>query len=145
MRTVFLVVTLLMLSGCLDGRADVIATSWRNDIAVQGWDIVSFYQGEPQRGDADFVQEYAGAEWRFATQANRDVFAFNPEAFQPEYGGYCAWALGHNKLARGNPEYWTMLDGKLYFNFNDRTDRLWTLGREGWIARANAFWPGVLG
>ena len=124
--------------------ADPVSTSWRNDVAVQGWDVVSFFQGKPLRGDRDYTVEHMGAEWRFSTRANRDLFEINPGAFLPEYGGYCAWALGHNKLARGNPEHWTMVDGKLYFNFNDRTDRLWARDRDVWIRRADRFWPSVL-
>ena len=124
--------------------ADPVSTSWRNDIAVQGWDVVSFFQGKPLRGKREHVVEHRGAEWRFSTRANADLFAINPDAFLPEYGGYCAWALGHNKLARGNPEHWTMVDGKLYFNFNDRTERLWSRDRDVWVARADRFWPAVL-
>lgn len=143
MRRALLLSTLL-LAGCAAQAADAISTSWRNDTAAAGWDVVSFFQGKPLRGDDDFVFQHAGAEWRFSTEANRDVFAFNPEAFIPEYGGYCAWALGHDKLARGNPEHWAIVDGRLFFTFNDRTHRLWNQTRDGWIARADANWPEVL-
>lgn len=124
--------------------ADPVSTSWRNDIAAMGWDVVSFFIGEPARGSEAFVETFRGAEWRFSTEANRLLFSVNPEAFLPEYGGYCAWAVGHDKLARGNPEHWTLRDGRLFFNFSDRTHRLWERERERWIARGDANWPDVL-
>ena len=130
-------------SACSDTTV-AVATSWRNDIAALGWDVVSFFQGEPARGRREFVETFGGAEWRFSTEANRDVFGFNPEAFLPEYGGYCAWAVAHNKLARGNPLHWSLVEGRLFFNFNDRTHRLWGEDRGYWIDRADGFWPGVL-
>ena len=134
----------LLLGACLDGRADPVSTPWRNDVAVMGWDAVSLFAGEPERGSRDFTYEYGGAEWRFASEATRDLFSYNPGAFLPEYGGYCAWAVAHDKLARGNPEHATMLDGKLYLNFNDRTHRLWELDRAQWLAKSERYWPGVL-
>jgi hypothetical protein len=85
-----------------------------------------------------------GAEWRFASEANRDLFSINPSVFLPEYGGYCAWAVAHDKLARGNPEHWAMLDGKLYFNFNGRTKRLWNEDRSFWLSKSDRNWPQVL-
>jgi len=121
--------------------ADPISTSWRNDVAVSGWDIVSFYQGEPTKGVKDITHVFMGAEWRFANEAHRDLFAINPDVFLPEYGGYCAWAVAHDKLARGNPEHWAMIDGKLYFNFNGRTKRLWTEDRSLWLAKSERYWP----
>ena len=135
----------LLLSAC--SRADTeepIYTSWRNSVAVGGYDAVSFFAGEPERGRREFSHEWNGAVWRFATEANRDLFALNPEAFVPEYGGYDAWALAHGKLARGSPERWTLEDGRLFFNFNDRTQRLWELRQERLVARADANWPDVL-
>ena len=142
MKRLLLPAVLLFASPTL--AADPISTSWRNDVAVNGWDIISFWQGDPIKGDKDFEHVFMGAEWRFASEANRDLFAINPESFLPEFGGYCAWAVAHDKLARGNPEHWTLVDGKLYFNFNDRTDRLWAENRSAWIAKAERYWPGVL-
>ena len=123
---------------------DAIYTSWRNNVAAGGYDVVSYFSDAPLRGDKDYTYAWMGAEWRFATEANRDLFAINPQAFAPQYGGYCAWALAHDKLARGNPEHWRIEDGKLYLNFNDRVHRLWNEDRDALIARADGHWPDVL-
>ena len=42
-----------------------------------------------------------------------------PEKFVPQYGGYCAWAVSQDYTAKGNPENWRIVDGRLYLNYND--------------------------
>jgi len=88
--------------------------------------------------------DYAGAEWRFSTAGNLDLFKTNPEAFMPQYGGYCAWAVAQNKLAKGTPDYWHVEDGKLYLNFNARIKRRWDKNVRGFVRKADANWPQIL-
>lgn len=124
--------------------ADSIYTSWKNNLAVGGYDTVSFFSGKPQDGKRDFTFDYAGAEWRFATRGNLDLFKTNPEAFMPQYGGYCAWAVAQNKLAKGAPQHWHVEDGKLYLNFNARIKRRWDKDIAGFVTLADANWPEIL-
>ena len=41
-----------------------------------------------------------------------------PARYVPQYGGYCAWAVAKGYTASGNPNYWRIVDGKLYLNYN---------------------------
>jgi len=75
-----------------------VYTSWRDNIALSGYDAVSFFSGKPQEGQSKYSTDYKGAKWYFQTQANRDLFRANPTAFEPQYGGYCAWAVAKGKL-----------------------------------------------
>jgi len=88
--------------------------------------------------------EYMGAEWKFSTQANLDLFTANPEAFAPQYGGYCAWALAKGKLAKGRPEHWSVEDGKLYLNFNKKIKKRWEKDKVNFIVQGDENWPSVL-
>jgi len=121
-----------------------IYTSWRDNIAVGGYDVVSFYSGKPLEGNAEHIIAYKGAVWQFSTEANLDLFTNNPDAFVPQYGGYCAWALAKNKLAKGSPEYWHVKDGKLYLNFNKRIAKRWKKKIPEFIENADARWPEIL-
>jgi YHS domain-containing protein len=121
-----------------------VYTSWRNNIAAGGYDAVSFFKGKPQEGKAEFSADYNGAEWHFQTQANRDLFLANPEAFAPAYGGYCAWAIANGKLAKGSPKYWYVQDGKLYLNYNARIRDRWLADKEMFITKADERWPTIL-
>lgn len=121
-----------------------IYTSWRNSIAVEGYDVVSFHAGKPIRGRTEFATQYKSATWRFDTQANLDLFLMNPEAFEPQYGGYCAWAVAKDKLAPGKAEHWHVEDGKLYLNYSTRVKKRWDALREEFIIQADENWPELL-
>lgn len=121
-----------------------VYTSWRNNIGVEGYDVISFYSGSPQIGKPEFTAQYLGADWQFSSQANMDLFQTNPEAFLPEYGGYCAWAVAKGKLAKGSAEHWHVEDGKLYLNFNKRIKKRWDKKRQKLIIKADQRWPDIL-
>lgn len=124
--------------------SDPIYTSWRNNDAVGGYDTISFFSGKPLQGNDEFQMKYKGAVWSFSTRANLDLFKANPDAFAPQYGGYCAWAIAKGKLAKGSPKYWTVQDGRLFLNFNTRVQKNWNTGRDGFIKQADDNWPTIL-
>ncbi|MEM9599610.1 MAG: YHS domain-containing (seleno)protein [Pseudomonadota bacterium] len=121
-----------------------VYTSWRNDLAVGGFDAVSFHAGKPIEGRDTFETIYRDVVWRFNTQANMDLFLMNPEAFAPQYGGYCAWAVAKGKLAPGKPEHWHVEDGRLYLNYSKRVKKRWDALRDEFIDQADARWPALL-
>jgi YHS domain-containing protein len=88
-------------------------------VAVSGYDTVSYFDGDgvPVKGDAAFAVEHDGAVYHFSNAANAARFAANPEAFAPQYGGHCAWAMSRGYLAPGDPLAYAVVDGKLYLNF----------------------------
>ncbi len=123
---------------------DAVHTNWRDNIAANGMDVVSFFSGKPQPGKLEFSTRYKGADWFFFSQANKDLFLTNPEQFEPQYGGYCAWAVAKGKLAEGNPEHWAVEDGRLYFNYNARIQRRWDKKRVSFIEKADQKWPDLI-
>ncbi|MGB3473031.1 MAG: YHS domain-containing (seleno)protein [Erythrobacter sp.] len=116
------------------------------NIAVGGYDTVSYFRGDgvPVKGDARFTVDYNGAEWHFASQENADAFQADPDAYAPQYGGHCAWALGANgALAPGDPTVYRVVDGKLYLNFNKQVQQKWLANIAGFITDANLAWTGI--
>ncbi|MBY0421131.1 MAG: twin-arginine translocation pathway signal protein, partial [Parvularculaceae bacterium] len=113
-----------------------------------GYDAVAYAALQPDAapvaGSDQFVAEYKGAKWRFATAAHRDAFNAAPTRYAPQYGGYCAWALARNKLAPGDPAVWHLRDGKLYLNVNKSIQKQWRANIERDIANGDRNWPGVL-
>ncbi len=145
MKTILLTLCLLFfvpVQAFADSPA--IYTSWKNNLAVSGYDPVSFFSGKPNQGKAKYSYDYQGAEWRFSTRGNLELFKTNPDAFLPQYGGYCAWAIAKGKLAKGSPKHWTVEDGKLYINFNARIKRRWEKDVSGFIEQADLEWPDIL-
>ena len=116
-----------------------------SNLAVEGYDAVAYFEeGAPVKGDAAFEISWRGATWRFSTAEHLALFQANPESYAPQYGGYCAWAVAHGYTARGNPKNWTIFDGKLYLNYNDKVQADWMKDVPGYVAKGDANWPQVL-
>lgn len=153
MKTVALALTLglaaagaVALPSTAEAANDPIYTGLFSKTAVSGYDAVSYHTGDaPVRGSRDFTTEWQGAEWRFASQENLDLFLANPEAYAPAYGGYCAWAMAQGYTAKGDPEVWRIVDGVLYLNFDRSVQELWDADIPGFIEAANTNYPNVVG
>ncbi|MEM1107000.1 MAG: YHS domain-containing (seleno)protein [Pseudomonadota bacterium] len=123
-----------------------IYTGLFNNVAVEGHDPVAYFtEGRPVKGERAFSTEYQGATFRFASQANLDTFLADPETYAPQYGGYCAWAISQGYTAKGAADHWSIVDGKLYLNFNASVQETWESDIPGFIDAADANWPSVLG
>lgn len=115
-----------------------------SDVAVQGYDPVAYFKdGQPVRGTRDFTTTWMGATFRFASAANRDAFIADPEAYAPQYGGYCAWAVAQGYHAKGDARFWKIVDGKLYLNYDASVQQKWEADIDGFIAAADQTWPEI--
>lgn len=114
--------------------------------AIDGYDVVAYFnQGEALRGLPQWTQEYKGASWRFASQAHHQAFAAQPERYVPQFGGYCAFAVSQNYTAYSDPNAWTIVDGRLYLNIDQKVAEKWKADQRKLIQLAEQNWPAVLG
>ncbi|MDC7998054.1 YHS domain-containing (seleno)protein [Gilvibacter sediminis] len=91
----------------------------KKGVAVHGYDVVAYFDGAAQEGSKAHQVEHEGTTYRFASATNAKRFKDAPEAFLPEYGGYCAYAIAKNgKKVDVNPETFEIRDGKLYLFYN---------------------------
>ena len=126
-------------------RSPEIYTGILSSTAVGGYDPVAYFTaGKPVEGRKDITFSWKGATWRFATEANREAFKAKPEAYAPQYGGYCAWAVSQGYTAKGDPKFWKVVDGRLYLNYDARVQRDWEKDIPGHIVKAGKNWPAVL-
>lgn len=125
-------------------RADDSRIYQHGGFALGGTDPVSYFEeGRPRRGSADHRAQWNGAIWLFADERNRDRFLADPEAFAPQYGGWCAWAAARGYAASTTPDAWAIVDGRLYLNYSRRIHRRWEANRESDIRDADANWPNI--
>ncbi len=111
-------------------------------IAIRGTDPVAYFtEGRPVQGVQDYAYEWQGVTWLFANAKHRDLFASNPEAYAPQYGGFCAYGVSQGALVTIVPEAWAIVDGKLYLNFSADVQRQWQEDIPGYISQANQNWP----
>ena len=124
---------------------DPVYTSTFSSLAVRGYDPVAYFnQGKPVEGSSDHEFDWNGATWRFVNAANLESFRKDPEAYAPQYGGYCAWAVPQGYTASTDPTAWRIVDGKLYLNYSHNVQRRWEQDIAGNIVKGDANWPKVL-
>jgi YHS domain-containing protein len=114
-------------------------------VAIRGADPVAYFTAaDAVKGSAEYAYEWQGATWWFSSAENRDLFASDPEAYAPQYGGYCAKAVSEGNLASIDPEAWKIVDGKLYLNYSPDVQGQWLQDVEGNITKGDQNWDGVL-
>lgn len=128
--------------------ADPDIYSHEKDGAIKGADAVAYFSLEPGDdaviGSRNISFRYKGAEWFFSTEKNRDLFSQSPEKYAPQFGGYCAFAVSHGFTKPVNPDYWHIVDNKLYLNYNFFADRKWRKDQQSAITRGHENWPSAL-
>jgi YHS domain-containing protein len=113
-----LIVSLLALTLTAFAQVPVEHVNTSNSEALSGYDPVSYFEGTPQKGNADLTLEQAGVVYRFASEKNRAVFQANPQRYEPAYGGWCAYAMLDGDKVGIDPETYKLIDGRLYLFYN---------------------------
>lgn len=97
---------------------------------AKGYDVVAYFNNNALKGSKEFSTNHDGVTFLFATKKNLETFKESPEKYTPQYGGYCAYAIGvKGSKVSINPETFEIRDGKLYLFYNrgrTNTLELWT-------------------
>lgn len=136
--------TLLMSS--LTYAADIDANADINDVAIKGYDPVSYFtDSKPVKGSTEYTATYKNAIYQFSSADHRDLFRENPEKYAPQFGGFCAFGVTKERKFDTDPTAWKITDGKLYLNLNKNVQKLWLKDVPGHIASADDIWPEIKG
>ena len=143
MKTLILLVTLLWAIPA--PAVTPVNRSLIGGVAIKGYDPVAYFtDGHPVKGSRDFTFTWNDATWQFASAAHRDLFAHDPAAYAPQFGGYCAWAVSQGYTAGIDPASWKIVAGKLYLNYDSDVQARWAQDIPGFIAKAEKNWPVLL-
>jgi YHS domain-containing protein len=113
-------------------------------VAIRGTDPVAYFkENRAVKGSASFTTTYKGSVFRFASAANRDAFLAAPERYAPRYGGFCAYAVAMGYKASIDPDAFTIVDGRLYLNYDKPTEARWRKDIPGYVRKGDAGWPAV--
>lgn len=124
--------------------ADVGMNADANDIAIKGYDTVSYFtKGKPVKGSESYTATYRGAIYQFSTADNRDLFRSAPERYAPQFGGYCAMGVALEKKLDTDPLAYKIVDGKLYLNLNAAVQKKWLTDVPGYIDSAEDIWVDI--
>jgi YHS domain-containing protein len=136
--TRILTIALLLLPLMTLAQGKIFTT---NDGAIRGYDPVAYFtEGKPVAGKKEFSLTWMEATWYFSSQQNLETFKANPEKYAPQFGGFCAFGVSRGYKVKTEPEAWTIIDGKLYLNYNLDVQKEWSKDPSGYILKANGNW-----
>jgi hypothetical protein len=72
------------------------------------------------------------------------LFKASPERYAPQYGGYGAYGVGQDRLAKIEPNKFRVNDGERYPNCDAEFQRLWLKHPNGDVNQADAKFPTLL-
>ena len=133
-------------------QSDVFRTKQYNlddGVAIKGYDPVAYFSvGKAEKGKSAFSSSYHGVQYHFASAADQNIFLTNPEKYEPQYGGWCAYAMGHDgSKVEVDPETFKIIDGKLFLFYNrffNNTLKTWNQDESNLHARADTNWQKIL-
>lgn len=86
---------------------------------AEGYDVVEYFKGVAKEGSVKYRLEFRGVLYKFISEENKEIFKKNPVKYVPQFGGYCAYALAHDKgLMKIDPETFEIRNGKLYLFYH---------------------------
>lgn len=120
-----------------------------NKMALEGYDVVSYFlEDKPVKGKKEITSTSAGVIYNFASEKNKVTFLKNRDKYKPQYGGWCAYAMGlDGSKVEVDPKTYKIVDGKLYLFYNklfNNTLKTWNKDEKFLMKNANSFWTEVV-
>jgi hypothetical protein len=91
-------------------------------------------------GKKEFQYTWRDARWEFTSAEHRAMFIASPDKYAPQFGAFCALGVSMEAAVKADPEAWTIVDGKLYLNYNLEFRDKWRAAKEDKIEQANGVW-----
>jgi YHS domain-containing protein len=115
------------------------------NLAIQGYDPVAYFkQNAALKGSKDLAVFHQGITYYFSSAANKEEFKKNPALYEPQYGGWCAYAMGNKgEKVPIDPATFKITNGKLYLFYNrffNNTLTSWNKDETGLMNKANVNW-----
>jgi len=118
-------------------------------VAIQGYDPIAYFkQGKALEGKKEINSIYEGVTYYFSSASNKSAFVNSPSSYEPQYGGWCAFAMGESgdKVAI-NPSTFKIIDGKLYLFYNAffrNTLKSWNKDQSNLKLKADSNWKQII-
>ena len=151
MRKIFLMCFILSAGGGLYAQSNTSSSKHYNlkkKVALQEYDPVSYFSGSPKKGLEEYEHDHNGVIYLFSSQQNLDTFKKDPAKYEPQYGGWCAYAIGATgEKVKVDPGTYKIVDDKLYLFYNFRghntlTD--WNKDETTLKTAADKNWAGIV-
>lgn len=117
----------------------------KKGVAIDGYDPVTYFtENKPRKGKQGFALFFSGATYYFTSNENKELFKKDPYKYEPQYGGWCAYAMGNDgSKVEVDPETFKIVNGKLYLFYNKfftNTLKNWNKNEVSLMNNANINW-----
>jgi len=117
-------------------------------VALQGYDAVAYFnQSKAIKGDKQFAATVEGITYYITNNTNKETFLKDPKKYEPQYGGWCAYAMGANgEKVEVDPETFKILNGKLYLFYHtwvNNTLTKWNKDESNLKTKADKNWTSL--
>ena len=114
-------------------------------VAINGYDPVAYFTlNKAVKGSKDNTVVHEAVTYYFSSAANKDAFIKNPAKYEPEYGGWCAYAMGaKGEKVEVDPKTFKIVNGRLnlfYNKFFNNTLTEWNKDEANLKKKADANW-----
>lgn len=114
----------------------------KQGVAIRGYDPVAYFEmSKAVKGSPEHQFAHKGSVFYFSNVAHRDAFAKEPEKYAPQYNGFCAFGMASGYKAATDPTAFTVINGKLYLNYNADVQKKWNSEVMDYLQKADAQWP----
>jgi YHS domain-containing protein len=115
-------------------------------IAIKGYDPVAYFtQNKAIKGKKELAISHQGIVYYFSSAQNKELFKAAPFKYEPEYGGWCAYAMGNSgEKVSIDPETFKLANGRLYLFYNrffTNTLKDWNKNEATLKKNADTNWP----
>jgi len=117
-------------------------------VAIKGYDPVAYFtQNKAVKGNAQIAAVAEGVTYYFSSTANKDLFLKDFKKYEPQYGGWCAYAMGSsNEKVEIDPETFKIENNKLYLFYHtwvNNTLNKWNKDEVNLKANADKNWQTI--
>jgi len=118
------------------------------NVAIQGYDLVEYFkENKAVKGKKELSASYLGVTYHFFSAENKSAFLKDPIAYEPQYGGWCAYAMGKSgEKVEIDPSTFKIVNGKLYLFYNkyfNNTLKSWNKDEVNLKTKADVNWQRI--
>lgn len=119
-----------------------------NGVAIQGYDPVAYFiQHKAVKGKKELAVNADGVIYYCSSAENKELLQKNYKAYEPAYGGWCAYAMGNSgEKVNIDPSTFKISNNRLYLFYNayfNNTLKSWNKDENQLTKKADANWKKI--
>jgi YHS domain-containing protein len=110
--------------------------------ALNGYDPVAYFtDNKAEKGSKDFTYNWMNTVWQFSSKDHLEKFKKDPQKYAPQFGGFSAYGVANGSLFHVDGTLWTIENGKLYLDVNQKSRDKFREDFKLYIKQAEKNWP----